>query len=147
MARHSLGILETIQQYDTFLESLRNIAVMGCGTGEDVAWWATLENYAEPPEPYNFNCFAVDNDPAKLAQVPALKNINKLQRDFSDEQIFPVSIDLMWAHDSLQYSTNPLLTLRRWNEAMTVNGMLILSIPQHTAVSYTHLTLPTKRIV
>jgi len=136
LARHSLNILETIQQYDTFLESLRNIADVGCGTGEDAVWWATLENYAEPPEPYNFNCFAVDNDPAKLAQVPALKNVNKLQRDFSDEQIFPVSIDLMWAHDSLQYSTNPLLTLRRWNEAMTVNGMLILSVPQHTGIEH-----------
>jgi len=43
--RHSLPILETIRQYDTFLESLKNVADMGCGTGEDIAWWATLENY------------------------------------------------------------------------------------------------------
>jgi hypothetical protein len=136
LARHSLPILETIRQYDTFLESLKNIAIMGCGSSEDVAWWATLENYADPPEPYNFNCFAVDNDPAKLAQVPVLPNVNKIQRDFSDDHIFPVSIDLMWAHDCLQYSTNPLQTLKRWNQAMTVNGMLLLSVPTHTGIEY-----------
>jgi len=134
--RHSLSILETIRQYDTFLESLKNVADMGCGTGEDIAWWATLENYDDPPEPYNFNCFAVDRDPGKLAQVPDLPNINKIQQDFTEEYVFPVSIDLMWAHDSLQYSTNPLETLRRWNDAMTVNGMLLLTVPTHTGIEY-----------
>jgi hypothetical protein len=42
----------------------------------------------------------------------------------------------MWAHDSLQYSTNPLQTLKHWNEAMNVNGMLLITVPQHTGVEY-----------
>lgn len=136
LARHSLEILETIRQYDTFLESIKHVADLGCGTGEDIAWWATLENYNDPPEPYNFNCFAVDNDGSKLAQVPNLPNIHKFNEDFSKEILFPVSIDLMWAHDSLQYSLNPLATLRNWSNQMTVNGMLLLTVPTHTGIEY-----------
>ena len=134
--RHATHILETIQQYDTFLESIRTVADMGCGIGEDAYWWATLENYNEPPEPYNFNVFAVDRDPSKISQVPVLKNINKICDPYDKENLFPVSIDLMWAHDSLQYSTNPLKTLRMWNSYMTVNGMLLISIPQSNGVEY-----------
>jgi hypothetical protein len=134
--RHATHILETIQQYDTFLESIRTVADMGCGVGEDAHWWATLENYNEPPEPYNFNVFAVDKDPSKISQVPVLKNINKICDPYDKENLFPISIDLMWAHDSLQYSTNPLKTLRMWNSYMTVNGMLLISIPQSNGVEY-----------
>jgi hypothetical protein len=86
--------------------------------------------------PYNYNCFAVDNDPNKLAQIPNLTNIKKINRDFSDPAIIPVSVDLMVAHDSLQYSHNPLATLRNWNELMTENGMLVLSVPQSNGVEY-----------
>jgi hypothetical protein len=133
-----MGILETIRQYDTFLESLKHIAIMGCGASPDVEWWATLENNDDPPEPYNFNCFAVDIDGSKLAQLPNLKNINKVAEDFSKQPLFPVSIDLMWAHDCFQYSTNPLQTLKHWNEAMTVNGMLLISVPTHSGIEYNH---------
>ena len=136
LARHSLSILETIQQYDDFLSSIRHVADLGCGTGEDITWWATLENNDDPPEPYNFNCFAVDNNSDRLAQVPKLKNIHKVHDIYDRQFLFPVSIDLIWAHDSLQYSINPLETLRMWNSYMTVNGMLLLSVPQHTGIEY-----------
>jgi SAM-dependent methyltransferase len=136
LARHATHILETIQQYDTFLESIRTVADMGCGSGEDIQWWATLENNNDPPEPYNFNCFAIDNNKDRLSQVPNLKNIHKVHDVYDRPNLFPVNVDLMWAHDSLQYSTNPLETLRMWNSYMNVNGMLLISVPQHTGVEY-----------
>ena len=138
--RHAVPILENIRQYDTFLESLRTICDMGCGSGADTTWWATLENYDDPPEPYNFRVFAVDRDPLKLDQVPDLTNITKINKDFTNPSILPTDIDFMWAHDCLQYSTNPLETLKYWNEQMTTNGMMILSVPQHSGVEYNRYT-------
>ena len=134
MASHNQKTLDLISGYDTFLESLRTICDMGCGTGGDITWWAMLESKDDPPEPYNYNCFAVDKDAGKLSQVPDLTNINKINRDFTDRRIIPVSVDLMWGHDSLQYSHNPLETLRFWNEQMTVNGMLVIHVPQNNGV-------------
>jgi len=134
--RHSLSILNLIQQYDVFLESIRHIADMGCGIGKDITWWATLMNNNDPPEPYNFNCFAVDIDAGKLAQIPDLKNIHKINSSYDSEILFPVPVDFIWAHDSLQYSTNPLHTLKIWNSHMNVNGMLALSVPQHTGIEH-----------
>jgi SAM-dependent methyltransferase len=134
--RHSLSVLELIQQYDTFLEGIKHVADMGCGAGEDIQWWATLTNNNPIPEPYNFNCFAVDKDASKLAQIPIRKNLHKVNEAFDKQYLFPVQIELMLAHDSLQYSTNPLHTLKMWNEYMKTNGMLILSVPQHTGIAY-----------
>jgi SAM-dependent methyltransferase len=136
LARHSLRILDLIQQYDIFLESIHHIADMGCGTGEDTTWWATLMNNEDPPQPYNFACHAVDTDASKLAQLPNLKNIHKNNNSFDADYLFPVPIDFIWAHDSLQYSTDPLHTLRKWNGYLNVNGMLALSVPQHTGIEY-----------
>lgn len=133
MGNHNEWVLSHLREYDSFLDSLRTICDMGCGTGEDITWWATLETRDDPPVPYNYNCFAVDKDPKKLAQVPDLTNINKINKDFN-ELCCPVKIDLLWSHDSLQYSTKPLETLKLWNEQMSVNGMLLLSIPQHSGV-------------
>ena len=134
LARHSTHILETIRQYDDFLSSIKYVADMGCGIGEDITWWATLTDYQDIPEPYNFRCFAVDRDPSKLDQVPNLENIIKVNAAYDQEHIFPTNIDLMWAHDSLQYSLDPLHTLKMWNSYMTVNGMLLLTVPQHNGV-------------
>jgi hypothetical protein len=68
---------------------------MGCGTGGDITWWAMLESKDDPPEPYNYNCFAVDRDAGRLNQVPDLVNINKINRDFTEQRIIPVSVDRM----------------------------------------------------
>ena len=134
MARHALKVLNQLREYDSFLDSLHTIVDMGCGTGEDITWWATLESRDDPPVPYNYNCFAVDRDEIKLSNVPDLINVHKLQKDFNTRSV-SVQADLMWAHDSLQYSTNPIETLKVWNEQMNVDAMLILCVPQHSGVA------------
>jgi SAM-dependent methyltransferase len=134
--RHSLKILNQLREYDSFLDSLKVIADMGCGTGEDIAWWATLETRDDPPKPYNYKCFAVDRDPTKLSQIKKHPNIILWEKDFTNARIFSTKVDLMMSHDSLQYSHNPLDTLKNWNHAMNVNGMLIISVPQHSGVEY-----------
>lgn len=136
LVRHSQHILNCLREYDSFLDSLRVIADMGCGTGEDITWWATLKTRDDPPKPYNYKCFAVDRDPAKLAQIKPLPNLHIWEKDFTNKHIFPGKIDLMMAHDSLQYSHNPIETLNHWNYALNVNGMLVLSVPQHSGVEY-----------
>ena len=57
---HSLKILNTLREYDTFLESLTVVADMGCGTGLDAEWFATLTTRDENPEPLNYIVYAVD---------------------------------------------------------------------------------------
>ena len=136
MDRHSISVLNQLREYDSFLDSLRTICDMGCGTGEDVTWWATLMTRDDPPVPYNYNCLAVDRDISKLDKVSNLPNITKINKDFTNPTILSIKVDLMFAHDCLQYSHNPLETLRHWNEQMNVNAMLVLSIPQHSGVEY-----------
>lgn len=133
--RHSQHILNCLREYDSFLDSLRVIADMGCGHGQDVEWWATLETRDDPPEPYNYSVFAIDRDESKLARIPNLPNIHKVNKDFNQICV-PVKVDLMFSHDSFQYSPNPLATLNTWNEMMNVNGMLVLAVPQHSGVEY-----------
>jgi hypothetical protein len=107
---------------------------MGCGSGLDINWWATLETRDETPVPYNYTCYAVDKDLSKLDKILP-KNVIKMEGSF-DEKIIPRKIDLIWSHNSFQYSLNPLQTLKTWNEQMSVNGMLAIVVPQTSNYQY-----------
>lgn len=131
---HSMRVIELISTYDSFMESLTVIADMGCGAGLDLNWWATAETRDDPPIPYNYVCYAVDRDLSQLGEnLPS--NIIPLQGNF-EEKIIPRTVDLMWSHDSFQYAINPLQTLKNWNEQMTVNGMLVMILPQTSNYQY-----------
>jgi SAM-dependent methyltransferase len=129
-----------LYQYDTFLDSLKVVADMGCGAGLDAQWWAELTSRDDPPEPHNYEVFAVDMnvsqiDPAILA---ANRNIRTIQDNYETVSL-PKRADLVWSHDSFQFCKNPLGTLARWNEYMNMNGMLVLNVPLHTTYSYDRL--------
>lgn len=128
-------VLYYLYEYDSFLDSLTTIADMGCGDGEAVSWWANLTTRDEPPAPHNYKCYAVDRDGVRLGRIADQPNIFKIQRDF-EELCLPIKVDLMCAFDSLQYSTNPLATLKVWNQQLNVDGMLVLTVPQHSGVSH-----------
>jgi hypothetical protein len=129
---HSLKVLNALREYDTFLESLTVIADMGSGAGLDSKWFATLTTRDDKPEPLNYLVYAVDQNIEQLeVDNRIIKNIIPLQGNF-EERVVPRQVDLMWAHDSFQFARDPFKTLAAWKNTMSVNGMLLLSIPQTT---------------
>jgi SAM-dependent methyltransferase len=129
---HSLTILNTLREYDTFLESLSVIADMGCGAGLDAEWFATLTTRDDDPEPLNYGVYAVDQHINRLEiDTKQLKNIIPIEGNF-EEHIIPTKVDLIWAHDVFQYSKDPFKCLAQWKNILNDNGMLLLSIPQTT---------------
>jgi len=141
--QHTQFIRELLYEYDSFLDSLKVIADFGCGDGLNVEWWATLKTRDDPPEPRNYVCYAVDRNINKLRPyVASLANVKAIEANLEDpDRFISRQIDLIWCHDTFQFITNPIITLKQWNEMMNVNGMLILSVPQ--AMHYKHNRLNT----
>jgi hypothetical protein len=137
---HSRYVLDLIYQYDSFLDSIETICDMGCGAGLDAFWWATLETRDDPPEPRNYRVFAVDRDTSRLDdEIRSTNNIVIIERDF-EEAVAPAKIDLLWSHDSFQYVMNPIRTLSTWNQQMSDNGMLMLSVPEYSGTIHNRIT-------
>jgi hypothetical protein len=136
---HSLTILNLLYQYDSFMDGIKVVADMGCGQGLDINWWANVWTRDDPPEPRNYLCYAVDKNIKILDTLVAeLPNVVPIEGDFT-QRVVPRQVDLMWAHDSFQYSVAPLETLKVWNETMNINGMLVLCVPQHQSYEYNRL--------
>jgi SAM-dependent methyltransferase len=133
---HSLRVLEVITGYDAFLDSLTTVADMGCGTGLDMRWWATLETRDDEPAKYNYTCYAIDRDLSKFDYENLPPNIKPIEANFENKIELEKTIDLLWCHDSFQYAVNPMQTLKNWNEMMTVNGMMIIMLPQTSGHEY-----------
>lgn len=126
--QHSLSIFNQLRQYQNFLEGIESIADMGCGSGNDIAWWAQLQNTNyEPARPYNFKCYAIDKN-SKQIDVTLPNNVHVIEADF-ENKVLPKPVDFMWCHDSFQYAINPMNTLRLWNQQMNENGMLYICLP------------------
>jgi SAM-dependent methyltransferase len=129
---HSLKVLNSLREYDTFLESLTVIADMGAGSGLDAEWFAKLTTRDENPEPLNYIVYAVDQNIKQLEiDTTIVNNVIPMEGNF-ENRVIPRQVDLIWAHDSFQYAFDPFKTLAEWKKTMSVNGMLVLSIPQTT---------------
>lgn len=139
--QHSQSIRDLLYQYDSFLDSLEVVADFGCGEGLDTEWWATLETRDDPPEPRNYLCYAVDKNIKQIKpDVANLSNVKIVEADLEDtDRFISRQVDLVWCHDVFQYITNPVYTLRQWNEMMSVNGMLVMSVPQSVHYQYNRL--------
>jgi hypothetical protein len=134
--QHSLQTLEMLYEYDDFMDSLQVVADMGSGSGHDIHWWATRETRDDPPEPHNYICYAVDKNVSQLENFAVeLPNVYPVAGNFED-RIISRPVDLMWCHDAFQYAINPLQTLRVWNETMSTDGMLVITVPQFQTHEY-----------
>lgn len=138
--QHTQFIRDLLYNYDSFLDSLEIIADFGCGTGLNIEWWANLHTRDDPPEPRNYLCYAVDKNINQIQpHILDLPNVKAIQADLEGDRFLSRKVDLLWCHDVFQYITNPIYTLANWNNMMSVNGMLVLSIPQPIYYKYNRL--------
>lgn len=133
--QHSLQTLEMLQEYDEFMESIRTVVDLGCGSGLDLEWWATRETREDVPKPLNIRCTGVD----QFTDFPMAKkylNIVYQQADFEDRvhTSDKEKYDVLWCHDALQYAINPIQTLSKWWDIASEGAMLAVMIPQTTNI-------------
>jgi len=127
--QHSLETLDQLYRYDDFMLSLRSMIDLGCGTGDDLVWWATRTTRDDNPQPLNIQCHGVDLQEGLLA-AQEYPNISYHQHNFEEPLTAPDGgYDVLWCHDAFQYAVNPIQTLSRWWHIASPGGMLSLTVP------------------
>lgn len=133
---HSRLTLESLYEYDDFMDSVGIMADLGCGHGMDLEWWATRTTRDEQRRPLNIKCVGIDR-PAILPMATKYPNIQYQSQDFETDILRQKQpFDLLWCHDAFQFVLNPFHTLRIWWNSMAVNGMLVIIVPQTTNLEY-----------
>ncbi len=133
---HSLATLESLYEYDDFMESVGIMADLGCGQGLDLEWWATRTTRDERRRPLNIKCIGIDRADS-LAMAHRYPNIQYQSQDFQTALLRQKrAFDVLWCHDAFQYVTKPFETLAMWRECLAPNGMLVLILPQSTNLDY-----------
>ena len=127
--QHSLETLNQLYEYDDFMASIRTVVDLGCGSGDDLIWWATRETRDDNPQPLNIACTGVDLQD-RLLVAQDYPNIAYQSGNFEDTIQKPADgFDVLWCHDAFQYAQNPIQTLSRWWHIASPGGMLSLTIP------------------
>ena len=131
---HSLQVLNQLYEYDDFMSSIRTVLDLGCGSGDDLRWWATRTTRDDVPEPLNIRCTGIDLA-SDLALTQQHNNIFYQSVDF-EANITPTprGFDVLWCHDSFQYAQHPVATLSKWWHLTSNGGMLCLTLPQTVRV-------------
>ena len=130
--RPSLSILNALYEYDDFMESIKNLADLGCGTGEDLAWWATRTTRSENPQPLNIKCVGVDTLPT-LPMARQHANVTYQRNNFEQQLYAPKDgFDILWCHDAFQYCIDPIGTLGKWRQIASPGAMLVIAVPETT---------------
>lgn len=138
--RPSMKILDSLYQYDDFMESVQTVVDIGCGDGHDLVWWATATTRDDDPQPLNIQCKGVDLFD-NLTVAHKHKNITYQSVDFENE-ILPLknNFDVLWCHDSFQYCHRPLTTLTKWREIASPGAMLVIAMPQTLQIQKNQLS-------
>lgn len=127
--RHSLEVLNQLYKYDDFMASIVTMVDLGCGTGDDLVWWATRTTREDNPKPLNIQCVGVD----VLESLPvARKYPNTTYQCNSFENVLHApknGFDILWCHDAFQYALNPIQTLSQWWNIASAGAMLCISVP------------------
>lgn len=128
--QHSLRILDTLYQFDDFMQSVENVIDMGCGSGLDMLWWATRTTRDVNPRPLNIRCMGVDQL-EYCAATAQHKYVSYVPQDFEQPiQIHKRRFDVIWCHDAWQYVQDPFRTLVQWRNIANPGAMLAISVPQ-----------------
>jgi SAM-dependent methyltransferase len=129
---HSVSTLEILNRYQSYMDNIKNVTDMGCGMGLDAEWFATLTK-KDDNSPRNIKVNAVDLnlDTTRLIKHP---NITYYKENFNNSSITSNSQDLLWAHNSLQYSLTPFNTLIHWREILKTDGMMFITVPYNFRV-------------
>jgi len=123
---HSLVTLETLNRYSDFMDNIATVADMGCGIGLDARWWAELTTPSGQPRNIKVNAVDLVIDPMLVARHSSIRYIRS---NFNDTTLSEDSQDLVWAHNSLHLSPNPMDTLTHWWSIMKTDAMLVLTLP------------------
>jgi len=130
--QHSLGVLETLYQFDDFMQSVQTVIDMGCGTGLDMEWWATRTTRDAARRPLNIRCTGIDRAES-CAATSRHKYISYIPQDFEAPiGIHKKKFDVIWCHDAWQFVQDPFRTLSNWRDIATEGAMLVLMVPQTT---------------
>ena len=116
------------------MDSIKTVADLGCGAGEDLVWWATRPMRNDPSVKLNIKCQGIDI----LGRLPIAyqhPNITYQRADF-EGKIQPITgkFDILWCHDAFQYAINPFQTLINWRDISSTGAMLALTVPQTTNI-------------
>jgi SAM-dependent methyltransferase len=137
--RHSLQTLNQLYEYDDFMGSIRSMIDLGCGSGEDLIWWATRTTRDDNPEPLYIKCFGIDIQP-KIKSDTNYSNIEITSGNFENTMVsHPDGFDVLWCHDAFQYALNPIQTLSNWWHIASPGAMLALAVPITQRIHYRQL--------
>jgi len=136
--QHALKTLNTLYEFDDFMMSIGTLIDLGCGTGQDLKWWATrTTRELGNPQPLNIKCTGIDIVPSQVEK--AHPNIKFIQRVIETQlDLGQKKFDVLWCHDTFQYLLNPLQTLKNWRNLSADGGMLCLVLPQTTNLKFNY---------
>ena len=127
--QHSLETLNQLYRYDDFMLSISTMIDLGCGSGDDLVWWATRTTRDEVSMPLEIRCTGVDLAPDLFITKEHL-NVSYQSTDFEDTIVkHPNGFDILWCHDAFQFAQAPVATLSKWWHIASPGAMLYICVP------------------